>query len=81
MLGPKGNPQARNFFEIVAYLQKKIRPALESALDLGLAARDPEALDLLFIKRLSRLLCLIILTAPKRACAPTEIFVSQAKHY
>jgi DNA-binding phage protein len=23
MLGPKGNPQARNFFEIVAYLQKK----------------------------------------------------------
>ena len=23
MLGPRGNPQARNFFEIVAYLQKK----------------------------------------------------------
>src|SRR4029434_5279469 len=23
MLGPKGNPQARNFFEIVAYLQKE----------------------------------------------------------
>jgi len=23
MLGPKGNPQARIFFEIVAYLQKK----------------------------------------------------------
>ncbi len=23
MLGPKGNPQARNFFELVAYLQKK----------------------------------------------------------
>jgi len=23
MLGPKGNPQARNFFQIVAYLQKK----------------------------------------------------------
>ncbi len=23
MLGPKGNPQARNFFEIVAYLQRK----------------------------------------------------------
>ena len=23
MLGPKGNPQARNFFEIVTYLQKK----------------------------------------------------------
>ena len=23
MLGPKGNPQARNFFEIVAYLQKR----------------------------------------------------------
>jgi DNA-binding phage protein len=23
MLGPKGNPQARNVFEIVAYLQKK----------------------------------------------------------
>jgi hypothetical protein len=23
MLGPTGNPQARNFFEIVAYLQKK----------------------------------------------------------
>ena len=23
MLGTKGNPQARNFFEIVAYLQKK----------------------------------------------------------
>ena len=23
MLGPKGNPQAGNFFEIVAYLQKK----------------------------------------------------------
>ena len=23
MLGPKGNPRARNFFEIVAYLQKK----------------------------------------------------------
>ena len=23
LLGPKGNPQARNFFEIVAYLQKK----------------------------------------------------------
>ena len=23
MLGPSGNPQARNFFEIVAYLQKK----------------------------------------------------------
>src|SRR5438874_11540577 len=23
MLGPKGNPQTRNFFEIVAYLQKK----------------------------------------------------------
>ena len=23
MLGPKGNPQARNFFEIVACLQKK----------------------------------------------------------
>jgi len=23
MLGPKGNPQARNLFEIVAYLQKK----------------------------------------------------------
>ena len=23
MLGPNGNPQARNFFEIVAYLQKK----------------------------------------------------------
>ena len=23
MLGPKGNPQACNFFEIVAYLQKK----------------------------------------------------------
>jgi hypothetical protein len=23
MLGPKGNPQARNFFEIVAYRQKK----------------------------------------------------------
>jgi DNA-binding phage protein len=23
MLGPKGNPQARNFFAIVAYLQKK----------------------------------------------------------
>jgi hypothetical protein len=23
MLGPKGNPQARNFFGIVAYLQKK----------------------------------------------------------
>jgi len=22
MLGPKGNPQARNFFDIVAYLQK-----------------------------------------------------------
>jgi hypothetical protein len=34
MLGPKGNPQARNFFEIVAYLQKregvrlKVRAAL-----------------------------------------------------
>jgi hypothetical protein len=27
MLGPKGNPQARNFFEIVAYLQKKEGPA------------------------------------------------------
>lgn len=23
MLGPKGNPQARNFFDIVAYLQKR----------------------------------------------------------
>lgn len=23
MLGPNGNPQARNFFKIVAYLQKK----------------------------------------------------------
>jgi DNA-binding phage protein len=23
MLGPSGNPQVRNFFEIVAYLQKK----------------------------------------------------------
>jgi hypothetical protein len=23
MLGPKGNPQARNFFEIVVYLQKR----------------------------------------------------------
>jgi hypothetical protein len=23
MLGPKGNPQVRNFFEIVAYVQKK----------------------------------------------------------
>lgn len=23
MLGPKGNSQSRNFFEIVAYLQKK----------------------------------------------------------
>jgi hypothetical protein len=23
MLGPNGNPQARNLFEIVAYLQKK----------------------------------------------------------
>jgi len=23
MLGPKGNPQARIFFEIVAYLQKR----------------------------------------------------------
>ena len=23
MLGPKGNPQARNFFKIVAFLQKK----------------------------------------------------------
>jgi hypothetical protein len=23
MLGPKGNPQARNIFEIIAYLQKK----------------------------------------------------------
>jgi len=22
MLGPKGNPQIRNFFEIIAYLQK-----------------------------------------------------------
>jgi hypothetical protein len=30
MLGPTGNPQARNFFEIVAYLQKR-RRALESA--------------------------------------------------
>jgi hypothetical protein len=28
-LGPKGNPQARNFFEIVAYLQKG-EGALES---------------------------------------------------
>jgi len=23
MLGPKGNPQARNFLKIVAYLQKR----------------------------------------------------------
>jgi len=29
MLGPKGNPQIRNFFEIVAYLQKVEGAALE----------------------------------------------------
>ena len=29
MLGPRGNPQARNFFEIVAYLQKKERVRLK----------------------------------------------------
>ena len=37
MLGPKGNPQARNLFDIVAYLQKKegvrleVRPARRRA--------------------------------------------------
>ena len=34
MLGLRGNPQARNFFEIVAYLQKKERPSAQSALRL-----------------------------------------------
>lgn len=29
MLGPKGNPQACNFFWIVAYLQKKESPRLK----------------------------------------------------
>jgi hypothetical protein len=29
MFGPKGNPQARNLFEIVAYLQKKEGVRLE----------------------------------------------------
>lgn len=29
MLGPKGNPQLRNFFEIVAYLQKVEERVLE----------------------------------------------------
>jgi hypothetical protein len=29
MLAPKGNPQARHFFEIVAYLQKKEGPRLK----------------------------------------------------
>jgi len=38
MLGAKGNPQARNFFEIVAYLQKG-RSAFESARDVELTAR------------------------------------------
>ena len=35
MLGPNGNPQARNFFQIVAYLQQKegVRFELHSARD------------------------------------------------
>ncbi len=29
MLGPRGNPQARNLFEVVAYLQRKERVRFE----------------------------------------------------
>ena len=44
MLGLKGNALARNFFEIAAYLQKKRRPALESARGIGLSALLDRAL-------------------------------------
>jgi hypothetical protein len=37
MLGPKGNPQGAQFFEIVAYLQKREGCALESTRSVELA--------------------------------------------
>ena len=40
MLGPNGNPQAGNFFEIVAYIQKKegLHLSVRSAKDMPRAA-------------------------------------------
>lgn len=40
ILGPNGNPQARNIFEIVAYLQKKegLHFSVRSAKDMPRAA-------------------------------------------
>ncbi len=35
MLGPKGNPQARNLFEVISHLQKKGGLRLELALKRG----------------------------------------------
>jgi hypothetical protein len=31
MLGPSGNPQARNLFEIVQYIQRKARCSIQAA--------------------------------------------------
>jgi hypothetical protein len=44
MVGPTGNPQARNLFEIVAYLQKR-KTCAETGLNLRLLARDPAAIE------------------------------------
>ncbi len=35
MLGPKGNPQARNLFEVISHLQKRGRLRLELVLKSG----------------------------------------------
>jgi DNA-binding phage protein len=46
MLGPKGNPQARNLFEIVAYLQRAegVRFEIRSARVVSRAKRQPSSL-------------------------------------